>query len=139
MPYSGTIRYVVGDLLATPFPAGSFMAVTAISVIEHGFDGERLLAEVSRLLAPRGFFLASTDYWASKVATAGAEAFGMPWTIFSQKEMSRFIDRAVEYDLLPVGPLQFECDERVIHWNDRSYTFAWLALEKRAKGSGGHH
>lgn len=136
MPHAGAIRYVVGDLLATPFPVGTFMTVTAISVIEHGFDRERLLSEVSRLLEPGGFFLASTDYWASKVDTSGKDVFGMPWTIFSRDELQQLIDCAAGYQLYPVGPLQFECDDQVICWNDRAYTFAWVALQK---DPGWHH
>jgi SAM-dependent methyltransferase len=130
MPHAGAIQYRVGDLLATPFPSESFMAVTAISVIEHGFDAERFLTEVSRLLAPGGVVVGSTDYWETKVDTSGIAAFGMPWRIFSKEELADFLKCAGSFGLLPLGPLTFECDERVVQWNGKSYTFAWFALEK---------
>lgn len=132
MPYAGSIEYRVGDLLATPFPPESFMAVTAISVIEHGFDADRLLAEVARLLGPGGVVVGSTDYWETKIDTSGATAFGMPWRIFSKEELVDFVERADGFGLSPIGPLTFGCDERVVQWNCKSYTFAWFALEKRS-------
>ena len=66
MPFADHIRYEVADFMATPFPDGSFGAITAISVIEHGFQSERLLREISRLLRPGGYFIASFDYWPEK-------------------------------------------------------------------------
>src|SRR3954467_6550223 len=42
MPFAGAIDYRVGDFLRTPYADAHFAAITAISVIEHGFDGERL-------------------------------------------------------------------------------------------------
>lgn len=66
MPHSGAIDYSVGDFLWAPFPDRTFAAVTAISVIEHGFNGEALAAEIARLLMPGGFFIASIAWLAIK-------------------------------------------------------------------------
>ena len=57
MPHGDAIRYVTGDFLRAPFPDASFDAITAVSVIEHGFDAARLLAEMRRLLRPGGLLL----------------------------------------------------------------------------------
>lgn len=132
MPFAGLIRYEVADFMATPFPAGAFGAVTAISVIEHGFQSERLLREISRLLRPGGYFIASFDYWPEKVDTTGTDIFGMAWRIFSKAEVLGFIEEARAYGLSPCGEIDLEAEEKVIHWGGKDYTFAWLALRKAA-------
>ena len=130
MPFADPIRYRVADFMATPFPDASFGAITAISVIEHGFQDERLLREISRLLRPGGYFLASFDYWPEKVDTAGIDFFGMDWRIFSKPEVLAFLQEARSYGLSPCGDIDLEAREKVIHWGGKDYTFAWLALRK---------
>jgi len=132
MPFADRIRYEVGDFMATPFPDRSFGAITAISVIEHGFQSERLLREVSRLLRPGGYFIASFDYWPEKVDTTGMDIFGMDWRIFSKEEVLAFIEEARAYGLSPCGKVDLEGGEKVIHWGGKEYTFAWLSLRKAA-------
>jgi SAM-dependent methyltransferase len=132
MPFADPIRYVVSDFMATPFPEASFGAITAISVIEHGFNGERLLREISRLLRPGGYFIASFDYWPEKVDTAGMEFFGMDWRIFSKAEVLAFIEEARAYGLASCGDIDLEAEEKVIHWGGKEYTFAWIALRNTA-------
>jgi SAM-dependent methyltransferase len=127
-----SIRYTVADFYATPLAAGSFAAVTAISAIEHGLDLQRLFAEVSRLLRPGGFFLASTDYWPDKIDTADNRMFGLSWTIFSAAELRAVLATAQTHGLEPVGPLEYAAAEPVIHYANRDYTFAWFALKKTA-------
>lgn len=132
MPHAGAIRYEVSDFMQTPFDDGSFGAVTAISVIEHGFDAPRLLGEISRLLRPGGYFVASFDYWPEKIDTAGMKIFGMDWTIFSRQEILDFLAEAESYDLLPVGRIALDARDRVVDWGGKRYTFGWLALRKAA-------
>jgi SAM-dependent methyltransferase len=131
MAYSDLVRYEVSDFMDTPFEAGSFAAITAMSVIEHGFKGELLLAEASRLLRPRGYFIASFDYWPEKVDTSGISIFGMDWKIFSEQEVQTFLDEAANYDLYPRGEINLQGQQRPIRSADRDYTFAWLVLQKR--------
>lgn len=130
MPYAGVIRYEVSDFMHTPFDNESFAVMTAISVIEHGFNGQALLAEVSRLLRPGGYFIASFDYWPEKLDTTGVRFFGMDWKIFSEQEVLAFIDDAREYNLTPSGDVNLKALEKTINYVEMSYTFAWLALRK---------
>jgi SAM-dependent methyltransferase len=130
MPFADRIRYEVADFMATPFPDGSFGAITAISVIEHGFQSERLLREISRLLRPGGYFIASFDYWPEKVDTTGIDIFGMDWRIFSKSEVLAFIEEARAVGLSPCGEINLEGGDKVIRWGGKDYTFAWLALGK---------
>lgn len=130
MPYAGQIDYQVGNFLRAPYPDGSFAAITAISVIEHGFDGQALISEASRLLRPGGYFIASFDYWPDKIPTAGIKMFDMSWTIFSADEVERLFALARQHGLVPCGGMEFEARERPISCAGRDYTFAWMAMQR---------
>jgi SAM-dependent methyltransferase len=131
MPYAHSIRYEISDFMRTPFPDQSFAAITAISVIEHGFEGRKLFREVSRLLRPGGYFIASFDYWPDKIDTVGIKIFGMDWRIFSQAEVVDMIKQAEESGLALAGELELDALEQTIETCARKYTFAWLVLQKR--------
>ena len=130
MPYADAIHYETADFMTTPFDSASFDVITAISVIEHGLDSQSLLAEVSRLLRPGGYFVASFDYWPDKIDTSGISIFGLDWRIFSRTEVMSFIDEASKYNLMPCGALNLDTQEQTVKTIGRNYTFAWMALQK---------
>jgi SAM-dependent methyltransferase len=133
MPYQESIRYEVTNFMHTKFADASFKAITAISVIEHNFNGHALLKEMSRLLMLGGYFVASFDYWPDKINTVGTQFFGMDWKIFSKKEVEIFVKDAAEYGLFPVGEMQYEASEKPIDCSGKQYTFGWLVFEKSLK------
>jgi SAM-dependent methyltransferase len=130
MPFARTIHYEVANFMRTSFENESFQAITAISVIEHGFQSQALLLEVSRLLRPGGYFIASFDYWPQKVDTTGVLVFGMDWRIFSAEEVLQFIEEARAYGLASAGEVDLHALEAPIAYAKRRYTFAWLVLRK---------
>ena len=132
MPCQDSIRYENTNFMQTPFSDASFKAITSISVIEHGFDGQALLKEMSRLLQPGGYFIASFDYWPEKIDTTGVKFFGMDWLIFSKQDVADFIAQAAEYGLAPVGDLHYEGQDTPIECGGKKYTFGWLVLKKIA-------
>jgi O-antigen biosynthesis protein len=133
MPYCESIHYSVGNFMQTSFQDASFSAVTAVSVIEHGFNGGQLLSELGRILKPGGYFIASVDYWKEKVVTDGLTPFNMDWKIFSKEELLIFFDEAAQYGLRPVGNMDFETEEKPVSYYNRDYTFAWFVLQKKGK------
>lgn len=130
MPYADKIRYAVSDFMKTPFESGSFSLITAISVIEHGLRSKELFGEVARLLRRGGYFIASFDFWPDKISTDGIRMFGMDWRIFSTSEVVELIGVASTYGLIPHGPIDLRAEARPINFFGRSYTFAWLVLQK---------
>ena len=130
MPHADKIRYVRSDFMHTPFEDSSFAAITSISVIEHGFNAPALLAEMSRLLRPGGYFIASFDYWPEKIDTSDTPFFGMDWKIFSKLEVLSFVKEAAAYGFVPCGELRLDAGERPISCAQREYTFGWLVLQK---------
>ena len=135
MPHSEHIRYRIGNFMETPYPDGSMTAITAISVIEHGFDGPRLLREVARLLQPGGYFIASFDYWPEKIDTGSVKFFDLDWLIFSREDVLAFCKSAEGHDLHPVGALLLEARERAIACAGQNYTFGWLVLQRLPAGA----
>jgi 2-polyprenyl-6-hydroxyphenyl methylase/3-demethylubiquinone-9 3-methyltransferase len=70
------IRYETGVGEALDFPDASFDAVVCVDVLEHVADLDRVLAEVTRVLRPGGWFLFDTinrNPLASLVVVTGAE------------------------------------------------------------------
>jgi SAM-dependent methyltransferase len=130
MPYASSVHYEVADFMHTSFPNESFDLITAISVIEHGFNSQALLRELSRLLRPGGHFVASFDYWPDKIDTDGITIFGMEWRIFSAQEVRAFIQDAREYGLAPTYEATFDSSGKPIRFGEREYTFAWLVLRR---------
>lgn len=130
MPHQNAIHYEITNFKHTPFSDASFKVITSISVIEHGFDGQALLTEMSRLLQPGGYFIASFDYWPDKIDTTGIQFFGMDWKIFSKQDVADLIEQAAEYGLSPVGELHYEGQETPIECGGKKYTFGWLVLQK---------
>jgi len=137
MPHNQSIRYVTGDFAHTSFPAETFGAITAISVLEHGFRGADIFREVSRILRPGGYFVASVDYWPEKIDTRGVVFFGLDWTIFSKSELLGLIAEAGRHDLAPAGEVRFEVPEPTVRCLARNYTFAWFALQKSGRWNSG--
>ena len=130
MPYADKIHYIIGDFMQTSFEDESFNIVTAVSVIEHGYKGQQLLSEISRILKHGGHFIASVDYWPEKIDTSGIKPFGMDWKIFSENELRSFIKEAEKFGFKPCGAMDFNASEQTVKWNGRKYTFAWIALKK---------
>jgi SAM-dependent methyltransferase len=131
MPHQNSIHYEKSNFMETKFKDASFKAITAISVIEHGFNGPALLQEMSRLLVPGGYFIASFDYWPEKIDTKDINLFDMSWDIFSSKDIATFVNDAARYGLRPFGVMNYAGKDKVIDYGRRQYTFAWMVLEKK--------
>jgi SAM-dependent methyltransferase len=130
MPFKQNIMCVTGDFTQSTFPDGRFGAITATSVIEHGYCGPKVFREISRILKTGGYFIGSTDYWPEKIDTRGVILYGLNWTIFSKDEILSLIEEAGKHGLVPVGQVNFQPSEATVHWLKRDYTFAWFAFRK---------
>lgn len=132
MPGSRRINFKTGNFMHTGYADKSFSAISAISVIEHGYSPEELFSEVSRLLDDGAFFIASFDYWPEKINTSNQKIFGMDWLIFSKEDVDELIACAARHDLYPLGEINYKAASPPIHYENRDYTFAWIALQKKA-------
>jgi SAM-dependent methyltransferase len=130
MPLADQVRYAVGDFTATPYPEASFQAITAISVIEHGYQPHRLFAEVGRLLRTGGLFIASFDYWPDKIDTGSTTFFGLSWLIFSKEDYQAMLDAAAHHGLHAIEGPDAAASARPVSCAGFDYTFALTALRK---------
>jgi SAM-dependent methyltransferase len=130
MPDADKISYDIGNFMSTPYPDASFDAVTSISVIEHGYNPERLFSEIGRLLKQGGYFISSFDYWPEKIDTGTTKFFDMSWLIFSEEDVKEMLNMACKHGLKPVGAVQASARDRAVQCMGFDYTFAWLVLRK---------
>lgn len=128
----GPIVYQPGDLTRTDYPAGSFDAITCLSVIEHGVDLNSYFAEMSRLLKPGGCLITSTDYFETPTDTRGQEAYGVPIRVLTKDDIEHAFVLAERHGFSPRGQMDFSSGERLVRWDafDLTYTFAVFALFK---------
>ncbi len=131
MPYSNQINYIISDYRSIGFHDHCFDMITSISVMEHGYEATPTFTEISRLLRPSGYFIASFDYWPEKISVGDLKLFGMSWTIFSEQDVSDMLAEASRHGLEPVGLIRSTASERVISHSGFDYTFGWVALQKR--------
>lgn len=132
MPYADKVAYTVSDFMKMPFSSDSFDLVTAISVIEHGYDPERLFAELGRIIRPGGYFIASFDYWPEKIDTKNTRFFDLTWLIFSKGDVSLLLDVAKLHGFSLFGEAHYEAGDPLINCVGFDYTFGWLVLRKAA-------
>lgn len=128
----GPIRYIPGDLTRTPYADGFFDAIACLSVIEHGVPLREYFREMFRLLKPGGLLITSTDYFPTPIATAGHVAHGMPIKIFTKPEIEEAFNLAKAIGFEMTGPVDLECEEKPIHWEQfgLEYTFLIFTLRK---------
>jgi SAM-dependent methyltransferase len=132
----GPLQLLPMDLTATSFPDRSFAAIACLSVIEHGVEVDAFLRECARLLRPGGVAVVSTDYWPTRLDTAGRTAYGHEVHVFDRPEVEALLALAAQRGLHPVRPVVLDASEQVVHWARMSldYTFLVLVLERQADG-----
>jgi len=130
----GPIRYLYADITKTDFPDGAFDAITCLSVVEHGVELAAYFREMSRILKPGGLLITSTDYFETPIDTKGQVSLGCPIHIFTKGEILQLVQRAEQFGLRLVGPLDLACDEKVVWWDayDLRYTFVIISMRKCA-------
>lgn len=128
----GPIRYEHGDITRSRFAANTFEVVVCQSVLEHGVDVRAYLQEMARLLRPGGLLITSVDYYAEPVMASGFTADGLPYRIFTKADVGQFLSIAASLDLIATDPLDLECQDCAVKWEQYGleYTFLILTLRK---------
>jgi 2-polyprenyl-3-methyl-5-hydroxy-6-metoxy-1,4-benzoquinol methylase len=128
-------RLAVAPVEDTGFPGRAFAVVTAMSVIEHGVDTGRFLAEAARLLRPGGALIVSTDYWPHGIDTRGLKRFAQTQRgdrVFSTDDIQNFLREAEAYDLRLLGEPDLAAEIPLIESDGLRYTFIVFQLTRSA-------
>jgi hypothetical protein len=125
---------VKGDITRTDLPSDHFDYITCLSVIEHGVNAKAFVDETYRLLKPEGTLWVTFDYWPQKIEH-DIRLFDLPWTIYCQEDVVRFLDIARQAGLEPAAEIDWTIDEGVIcpgyhSPGPFSYTFGVLQMRK---------
>ncbi|MEZ5280680.1 MAG: methyltransferase domain-containing protein [Acidimicrobiales bacterium] len=91
-PRSAHVTYSCQNMMATAYHDHTFDLIVAGSVVEHGVDWNRWLAECRRIVKPGGLVYVSTDLVAEHARTEGLTAFGLPWTPLRPSEIAPMAD-----------------------------------------------
>jgi SAM-dependent methyltransferase len=128
-------RLRAASITDLPHPDGYFGFAACVSVIEHGVPIEPFLSEVSRILAPGGRALLTTDYWEQPLATdAKFRAFGSPWTLFDGQNISCLVRSARQLGLAVVEDSGIPpCGEKTVVWGGVEYTFIAIEFYKSGR------
>ncbi|OGI06674.1 MAG: hypothetical protein A3F80_08165 [Candidatus Melainabacteria bacterium RIFCSPLOWO2_12_FULL_35_11] len=118
------------NLCKTDFPKEKFMAITSLSVVEHGIFWDDYFKEMSRLLKPGGYLLTSTDFWHEKINTNGIFICGAPMKIFIPKDITEGLSIAYKYGFREISESIPNTKQKCVTCNDIQYTFLLFVLQK---------
>jgi SAM-dependent methyltransferase len=124
----GPIRYENADITATPYRRDEFAGITCMSVIEHGVDLERFVAEMARILRCGGALIVSTDYWPEPIDTSAVRKYDASYRIFSRDDILGLVATAETRGLRLTAPVALEAEERPISYEGHHFTFAMLTF-----------
>jgi SAM-dependent methyltransferase len=129
--YGNRIDFRCEDFYNPDLPPTSVGIMTALSVIEHGYDQDKLLRTATRLLAPGGIFLLTTDYREEGVVVpAEFRQFGLTYRIFSRSDIGALVKSAADAGLEPLGPAEWEPSTYPIEWEGWKFTFVIVGFRK---------
>jgi SAM-dependent methyltransferase len=129
--YGNRIDFRCEDFYNPDLPPASVGIMTALSVIEHGYDQAKLVATASRLLAPGGILLLSTDYREDGAHVPDDfRAFGLSYRIFSRADVESLVRDAAAAGLELISAPEWGPSDYPITWERWRFTFLFAGFRK---------
>jgi SAM-dependent methyltransferase len=129
----GPIVYEYANITRTHYAPAQFAAVTCMSVIEHGVHFPSFFAEMNRIIRPGGHLIVSTDYWETPIDLGGTQLYGLPLKIFTAAEITTLLTVGERNGFRLVAPLDLACEDRVVEFDGRRYTFVVFSFQHVAE------
>ena len=127
---SSPIKLKNANLCKTDFPKNKFMAITSLSVVEHGISWDDYFKEMSRILKPGGYLLTSTDFWHEEINTNEIFICGAPMRIFTPKDITQALSIAYKYGFKEMSESIENTKQQCVTCNGIQYTFLLFVLQK---------
>ena len=124
------IKLKNANLCKTGFPKNKFMAITSLSVVEHGVPWDDYFKEMSRILKPGGYLLTSTDFWHEEINTNEIFICGAPMRIFTPKDITQALSIAYKYGFKEMSESIENTKQQCVTCNGIQYTFLLFVLQK---------
>lgn len=129
--YGNNIDFRCEDFYTPSVPPGSLDVMTALSVIEHGYDQKKLLKSLSTFLKVGGIALLTTDYNEEKIAIdPNFRIFELSYMIFSKKEIESLVEEAKDYGLELITQAEWGKTETPIDFLNHKFSFILVGLKK---------
>ena len=129
--YGNRIDFRCEDFYAPEVAPESLDVMTALSVIEHGFDQDKLICTATRLLKPGGLFLFTTDYREEGVAVPETvRPFGLSYRVFSRADIDAIVRAFSAAGLELLAPPEWTSSAYPIEWEGFQFTFVLVGLRK---------
>lgn len=126
------------DSESTTYKNRQFDFIVSLTVVQSGIDLSRFFSEANRILKAGGYLIICTDYWPVRDIDSGQldphdKRFGKA-KYFNKSDIENMVGIAENYGLFLVEPIDFEVQERSVHYLRNQYTFIFLVMEKRITG-----
>jgi SAM-dependent methyltransferase len=118
----------VGDVLAAPFPPGSFDVITCFDVLEHVYGPREILARVLELLKPGGVFFITLP----NIRSWEARIFGTYWYgLELPRHLFHFSPRSLRGLMRSVGLEEVRVGTPLVSYVERSVGYLCTAFIQR--------
>ncbi|MBC7541004.1 MAG: methyltransferase domain-containing protein [Bacteriovorax sp.] len=135
--YGNKIQFRQENFYKSTIPAHSLDVITALSVIEHGFEQVEFFKVCSDLLKPGGLVLITTDFHSTKIPIDPEfRIFNLSYIIFSSEEIIQLIAEAKKngFELISEEREQnWDTSEYPIEFLEKKMSFILLGFKKNEK------
>lgn len=132
--YGNKIQFRQENFYQSTIPAFSLDVITALSVIEHGFEKVEFFKVCSHLLKPGGLVLITTDFHANKIPIDPEfKIFNLSYMVFSTEEIIQLVKEAEKNGFQLIaheGEERWDSSEYPIQFLDKKMSFILLGFKK---------
>lgn len=133
--YCNSIEFRRENFYQSSMPKHSLDIITALSVIEHGYDQVNFFKVCHDLLKPGGLVLITTDFNKTKInIDPNFKIFHLSYLIFSSNDISKLVEEASQngFELLSTErENNWDESENPIHFLEYKMSFIFLGFRKK--------
>lgn len=125
---------LIGDMYeSATYGKKRFKLITSFSVLEHGYDQDKFVAIIDKILSKNGLLLISFDFSSEKLDTKDLNLFGLTWDIFTPQKVLKLEKRLKEIGVSLLNSYEskrLKYGNKVISHHGLDYTFAFMAFKR---------